>query len=653
MFRNATGRAALHGVRGAWSGRGAGTALAVLLVLGAAAPASAAEVEFYATVDKEELSINDTLTLSVTIDAGGKEIDEIRYPEAPDFEIISRHQSQQTSFQLSPGGGPPTFKQVRVYRMILSPLRTGTFTIQPGRLSIDGKEIKTGAIRVKVLPAQQQPPPQAQRQPPNSRNIPPNPFGIDDDLLDDPLAQLFGGMGSQPAGDSDLYLRAALDKKKATVGEQVTLSVYLFSRVDVSGVEGLKMPKLDGFWSEDIETPTQISGELRMIDGVPYRVFLLRKRALFPLKSGKLTIEPVEVDVATGFALVLSGRKVHRKSQQLTLEVAPPPDGAPPGFEPSNVGKWKLSASASATTVELGQPLTFTITLEGTGNINGVQVPQLPPVRGLKAYEPTSSDRSSVRRGKVGGRRTLEYLLMPEQTGDFELPALSFTYFDPVAREYRTSKTEPIPIRVEAGAGRPAAAGVAAAHGTTDRAVNVIGADGIRPLRYKGRVVRDAEPLWRTPYFLPVAASPFALWAALGLFGLVRSTVSSTGGTGGARGRAASRARKRLRKSEQLLAQRQPDAFYAEIARAMNDYLADKLRAPVVGLTRADLEAKLTSAGLPAELWQRLSAVLDTCDAGRFAPGATEPDAMQRLHREALEVMEGIEGAKLAPEVSK
>ncbi len=643
MFRNATGRAA--SAQRPRPLRRAPAAVAALLALATALPAQAQDVEFYATVDKEELSINDTLTLSVTVDSAGKDIERIKYPEAPDFEVLSRQQSQQTSFQLAPGGGPPTFKQVRVYRMILAPQRTGTFTIQPGRLTIDGKEIKTGAIRVTVRPAQQRP--QAQT-PPQQPNVPPNPFGLDEDM-DDPLAQLFGGMGSQPAGDSDLYLRAVLDKKQAIVGEQVTLSVYLFSRVDVSGVEGFKMPKLDGFWSEDIETPTQISGELKMIDGVPYRVFLLRKRALFPLKAGKLTVDPVEVDVATGFALVLSGRKVHRKSQPLALEVQPLPDGAPAGFETSNVGQWKLSATSSATRTELGQPITLTVTLEGTGNINSVQVPKLPAIRGLKAYDPTSNEKVSVQRGRVGGKRTLEYLLMPEQTGDFEIPALQFVYFDPVKREYRTSETQRIPLSVEAGSGAPVASGIGAAAGAGDRAVNVIGADGIRPLRYKGRIARASQPLWSEPFFLPVAASPFALWAVLGLCGLVRSTVSSGGGTTRAPGKAASRARKRLKKAEQLLEARQPDAFYAEVARVLNDYLSDKLHEPVAGLTRADLDAKLKAAGLPAELWQRLASLLDTCDAGRFAPGATETGTMQRLHEDALQLMDAVEAAKVSP----
>ncbi|MFN7133889.1 MAG: BatD family protein, partial [Myxococcales bacterium] len=430
-----------------------------MVLLGAGA-ARAADVEFYATVDKEELSINDTLTLAVTIDSGGREPQDLRLPEAPDFEVISRHQSQQTSFSMSPGGGPPTFKQVRVYRMILSPLRTGTFVIQPGQMRVDGKVVKTGAIRVRVVP-QQTPPPQAktppQGQPPTGfpPGFPPDLFGDGDEEAEDPLGQLFGG-AQQPTGDSDLYLRTSLDKKQAWLGEQVTLSVYLFSRVDVSGVEGFKMPKLDGFWSEDIETPNQITGELKMIDGVPYRVFLLRKRALFPLKPGKLTIDPVEVDVSTGFALVLSGRKVHRASAPLTLDVQPHPPGAPPGFEPANVGQWKLSMEATATQVELGQPLTLRVVLEGTGNINGVSVPRLPAIPGVRAYDPTTSDKVSVQRGKVGGRRTLEYLLMPERTGEFELPALSFTYFDPAKGEYRTANTQPIPVRVEAGAGRAA-----------------------------------------------------------------------------------------------------------------------------------------------------------------------------------------------------
>ncbi len=262
---------------------------------------------------------------------------------------------------------------------------------------------------------------------------------------------------------------------------------------------------------------------------MPYRVFLLRKRAIFPLKVGRQTLEPVEVDVSTGFGLMLSGRKVHRASAPLTLDVEPLPPGAPSGFSSANVGQWRLSSEATPTAVPLGQPLTFKVVLEGTGNLHDVAVPRLPPVPGFKKiYDPTTSEKVATAKARFGGRRTLEYLMMPEQTGTFELPALSLAFFNPSTRVYQTASTQPVSVRVDPGsAPAVASAGAGTAPGApADRAVNVLGSNGLRPLRYKAELSRPAPPLWRKDGFAWLAASPLALWAGLAGAGFFYSALT-------------------------------------------------------------------------------------------------------------------------------
>ncbi len=632
-------------------------ALLALLVALAPGRAAAAGVEFYATPDREEVALDETLTLTVTLglDANSGESEDLRLPEAPDFDVLSRSQSQQMSFAMG-SGGPPTFRKVRVFTLLLQPRRTGSFTIKPGRLVFRGKTYETGALRIKVLSAGSgRPPATAPPSAPPPRRAPPNPFGGLGDVFgdDDPdaqdlLNQFFGN--SRPTSDTDLYVRAYVDKKQAYLGEQMTFSAFLFTRVDVSGVDGLKQPKLDGFWAEDLETPQQLSGELKMIDGVPYRVFLLRKRALFPIKLGKLTIDPVEADVSTGFGLQLRGGKVHRSSQPIAVEILPLPAGAPDGFANSNVGQWRLSAEATPTTTPLGQPVTLKVTLEGTGNLHDVALGKLPPIAGFKSYEPTVTEKVSTSKGRFGGRRVLEYLLMPVQTGSFELPALTLHYYDPAAREYRTATTQAIPVRVEPGAGGVTSQGSASAAGPNGPSqVNLL-AGGLRPLRYKGELVRPRPPLYRRAFFVPIALAPLALGVLVLVMGLARSTLRPTA-AGLQRGQA-SRARRRLRAAHGFLKAGKPDEFYGELSRALDDYLAARLGGPVTGLTRTDLAKRLAEAGLKPELCARVSAALDRCDAGRFAPGGASPESMERLLREAQLVMEALEGARLAAPVA-
>ena len=84
------------------------------------------------------------------------------------------------------------------------------------------------------------------------------------------------------------------------------------------------------------------------------------------------------------------------------------------------------------------------------------------------------------------------------------------------------------------------------------------------------------------------------------------------------------------------------------MSRAFNDYLTARLHGPVAGLTRPDLSARLTLAGLKPELVPALCALLDTCDVGRFAPGGSTPSTMQRVLEDASGVMAALDGARLS-----
>src|SRR5262249_23503417 len=151
-------------------------------------------------------------------------------------------------------------------------------------------------------------------------------------------------------------------------------------RVDVVQVENIKLPKLDAFWSEDLESPQKLDGEAHMVNGVPYRVALLRRRALFPLKAGKQLVDPVEVDVISGLVLYGNGRKWHRVSQPSEINVLPLPAGAQPGFENTNVGTWKVSLGAnppaSPVKTNLNQPVNVDLVIEGQGNFKNLTLPK-------------------------------------------------------------------------------------------------------------------------------------------------------------------------------------------------------------------------------------------------------------------------------------
>ncbi|HEX8537576.1 MAG TPA: BatD family protein, partial [Cystobacter sp.] len=602
-------------------------ALAAIALLFAALPAWA-EVEFYQTVDRTEVGTEDVFQLTVVV-VDPPDNAQVQFPAPEDFEVLSSSQSTQRSIQMS-GGGPPVIQTVRKHVLMMRAQRAGNLTLPPAVLSSGSRTWRTDSIKMTVRKGRVSPPAgQAQagrqRMPDPFRNFPPfggmqDPFADEEEEEEDPR----GGIQEDvriPRGDSDLFVRATLDKKQAYVGEQVTLSLYIYSRVDLSSVDSVSMPKLEGFWSEDVESPTQLTGEQRIVNGIPYRTYLLRRRALFPMKTGTLSITPAEADITTGMLFV--GHRVHRVSNPLEVEVKPLPPGGPKGMSTAQVGDWKLSVETSQQRVELGQPVTVKVILEGSGNVKNITPPRLEAPPAFKVYDPSTTDKMLPNKLRVQGRRTQEYLVMPQRTGTFTLPALEFPYFDPKTGRYEVSRTEPVEIVVEPGAGGAASAQTGSPTPMADAAAepkNVLTAGGLRPLRYQARFEAPAAVVWQRPFFLPAVLTPVGLMLALGLGGLVRGRWSAQ--DEGSRSRQRARAaRKQLAAAEKLRAGNS-SAFYGEVEKALLNFLAARLRVPVGGLTRDALDAKLSEAGVEEARRQRVRFVLEACDTGRFAPGA-------------------------------
>lgn len=610
-----------------------GSAISGLFVMLAAASAAALtnqEPEFHMTSDRTKVGTEDTFHVDILV-GNAPDGASIALPAGNDFEVLSRSESTQMSYSVG-NGGAGVIKQLRRYTLTLRANRPGALTIPPAVLKTKDKSYKTEQLTIEVVSGRTR---EDRPRPRNPLGFPPgfghlnDPFEDDDVVPDEGVAV--------PHGDSDLFLRAAVDKSEVFVGEQVMLSLTIYSRVDLASVDTVTMPKFEGFWTQDIQSPAQLSPEQKVIDGVPYRAYVLRQKAMFPMKAGESQIEAAEADINTGF--LFAGRRVHRKSNPLKLKVKPlPGTGAV-----QNVGHWRLSVEATQTEVMLGDPIQLKMTLEGRGNLQNVQVPALQVPAGLKKFDPQTTDKPTVaRNGQVGGTRTVEYVMVPQQTGTFIIPGVVLQYFDPESKHFEESTTQNITVTVRPGAGgatsmpsngQPSSA-------TADGPIkNQLVAGGLRQLRATARFEPQGPALWSRGFFLPLAVAPLALSMMLLGFGLVRGAVSKTSPEAMKRAQAKA-ARKRLAAAEKLLGSASTPAFYEEVERALRSFLEAKLNVPVTGLTREALDAVMATATVPASERARVLAVFERCDLGRYAPGMGEASARNRTLDDAAAAME-------------
>jgi hypothetical protein len=609
-----------------------GSALIALLLL--ASPAFAGpEVEFYMSADRTKVGLEDTFRVDIVV-SGAPQGAVVQFPAPPDFEVLSRGESTQMSFSAGPGGAG-VVTSIRKHTLVMRATRAGRLTIPPAVLQTASKELKTQPLTIEVVQGRVGPahPPPAGAQANNPFGLPPGflPPGFgqqpDDEPFDEP---------DVPASDSDLFIRATVDKADVVVGEQMTYTLHIYARLDLSSVDSVKPPRLDGFFSADLKVPTTLVPENRTVNGVRYREYLLRSRALFALKPGTVTIEPAEAEITTG--VLFAGRRLSRKSNPLTITVKPLPAG---GNDSSLVGQWRFTREVSQTSVKLGDPVQVKLHVEGKGNVQLVKAPPLNAPAGLRVYDPETKDSTEVRGTALIGARVIEYTIVPQQTGTFELPGQALSFYDPANQAWQTGGVEPITLTVTPADNGGTALGSTnpTALGSNDGPKNQLVNGGLKSLRHTAHFAGEQRALWAQPWFAPVAVGPLALTLLLGVLGFIRGAlVKETPES--RKKKQAKAARKRLANAEKLAKTGSVTDFYAEVERALVSFLEARLGAEVKGLTRPELALKLTAAGVPDDERDRILRVLETCDMGRYAPGMGEASARARAVDDAAAAME-------------
>jgi len=428
-------------------------------------------------------------------------------------------------------------------------------------------------------------------------------------------APVAGSASGPTEAAGEIFLWTRLDKPKAYVGEQLLYTLEIFERLAFPNYQLRTLPGFQDFWTEELP-----EGDVRIetVAGVPYRCRPGLRRALFPQKAGTLTITPAEVTV--GMRRRVGGRPTQ-------VEVLPlPTEGRPPGFSVNNVGNYAISAAVDRARVKQGEPFTLTIKISGTGNIRVIDPGAWPELDGLRRYDPKVDTRPAVGM-QVGGERIYEFLMIPEKAGDLQIPAHSFSFFDPATARYQTVQTRPIALAVAADANAPAPSKQADTPSeiSTDEHAGLL------------------APIL-TPETLPRTSSSGS-WLTSGRFttGMILAPVvfvaTAVGRTLWRRygpDEASRQAAARALKEKDLIAQAERgvgsgEGFYNSLAQLLQAAAARRAGPEGEGLPRRPLLELLARRGVEAADVERLGKLLDRCDAARFGAAASETAEQRKL----------------------
>ena len=447
----------------------------------------------------------------------------------------------------------------------------------------------------------------------------------------------------------DIFLNLSLSRSDVVVGEPIIATLKLYQRVNVAGFEGANFPTFNGFWSQEIEAPTNIEFARETYDGQIYNAALLRKFILIPQKAGTITINPAElvclvnIRVSPGGASIFDGffddyRTIRQKvtSKAMNVTVRPLPAGAPASFA-GGVGEFNISAKLSKNDLKTHEAASLIVTVSGKGNVSLLEAPKVNFPPDMEVYDTKVSDR--VDKGGLSGSKTYEFPFIPRSYGDFTIEPIKYTYYDVNAKKYVTLQTEPIELIVEKG--NEVEAGPMVVSGVSRKDVKNLGSD-IRYINVKSPDLTAKGVFFvGSAVFYIVLALIIVLAAACWL--ICRKYAKRKADVVGTKNRKATKmAMKRLRLAETFLKQNLYTAFYEELHKALLGYVSDKLNMPAAELSRDRICQSLEDRGVDKSLVDTYISILDACEFARYAPDAGN-EAMAAHYNSAVDVISSID----------
>lgn len=573
---------------------------------------------FVATVDNNKVSENDRFELRFTFE--GKDLKALKNfnpPSLKEFRVLSGP-NQSTSMQIINGVSSSSL----TLSYILMPNTTGAYTIGSASIQYEEKTYKTDPIKVTIVKGSQKPKDDSGKQ-----------------ISNEEIAK-------------NLFIRATIDKGKVYLGEQVTVTYKLYTRLNIASQMSVdKLPQYQGFWAEELETARNISFGREVIDGQQYNVGLLKRAALFPNQAGKLEVTPFELTIPIQVQKKKNPNNVwddffgdpfgraeiveyQAKSNILRVEVMPLPENNKPASFKGAVGKFDFSASLDKQKTKTNEPINLKFDISGTGNIKLLDLPPFELPNGFERYDP-KVDEQINRAGKISGTKKAEYLLIPRVAGSREIPPIEFSYFDPEKRSYQTISSKSFNVVIEQGQG-------GASDLANQQRIEQLDSD-IRFIKTKFEDVdKRSEILLLKPAFWIASVVPFL--ASLVLIGWKRKQDRLSGNQQLLRySKAEKVARKRFKTAKKLLDQNNIELFYSEISQALFGYLEDKFHIPKSEFTLDRAGDELLKRNIKPELVEKMKSNAQKCEFIRFAPGTNPSQAMNEMYQSFSDVVISIE----------
>ncbi|MDG5767501.1 BatD family protein [Balneolales bacterium ANBcel1] len=552
--------------------------------------ALASDVRLTASVSNANPVVGERFTLNVELQS--REPRNLSRPELPQLEgmrYLSTVPSTSTSYSLVNGVARMTYR----YSFTIQAADSGAFQIPEVYIDVDGTEYATRPVTVII------------RAPGDDESQRPGP-----------------ARSQQP----DIFLDMELSEERPVRGQQIVAEVVLYFRenIEVRNFNIAQSWQTEGFWREDLNQSQTRRPESVVLQGESYRRAVLARYALFPTRSGELTVPSYGIRASvrqsgssqqSGFGSIFDGfgrqREIRLETSPITMRVLPPPAPPADGQLISALGRFTINRTLSQDRVKLGEAVDVITEISGTGNLGLITRPVYEYPVSFDTHRPREIVERDFSAPRMAGTKQFRDVLIARNAGTYTIPETTIHIYNDATRRYEPHQLPELTLEVV----RDPNARVMLAHSDEFR---------LTPARGSVAWTQSTPAAFYGSWLFWLA---LILPMALFLYGVrvrqYRQKLTSD--------RRFSRYEQALGRSTSLLdsvsAASDAKTLYRIIYKAVTNFITDRLDLPAAGFTEKQLVDELRSRNVERPLCDRILRLLNKCATIRYAPDPSPADA--------------------------
>lgn len=455
----------------------------------------------------------------------------------------------------------------------------------------------------------------------------------------------------------DVLLRTIVTRRSVYKGEPILVQLKLYTRAQIAQFTNFRPAAFNGFWKQEVPIAEQQDPKRETFNGKIYDTAVIREFLVFPQKSGQLEVEQMDLGVVAvvlnempqggnsilesffGGGQSYQNVELNLKSIPVKIDVKELPSGAPANFSGA-VGSFSLTGKLNENKISANGSSAIVLRLSGSGNFPLISTPKIDLPGSFELYPSKTRDEYTVNSRNIEGDRTFEYPFIARAEGEFTLPAIEFSYFDPAGGNYVTLSTPTFPIDVLKDVSGSSNSSGNIISGVSKEELKILGKD-IHFIKIgSGDLSKNGAFLLGSWIYILSLIISIVLFVSVLIY--MNKRIKELRDTVKLKNKKANKvALARLKAARKFKSDNMENEFYSEMLRALTGYVGDKLNIEVARLSKEYIRQQMESKSVSNEDIDQLLQTITDCEFAQYSPSASVK--MSDVYQSTLQLIGRLE----------